>query len=49
MQHEAISIRKEHAWSIPTDSALDVIAKLSPLVELGAGKDGVGWGNGGWL
>jgi hypothetical protein len=29
--------RKRYAWAVPTDEALDAIAKLSPIVEIGAG------------
>lgn len=29
---------KKYAWAIPTDEALAVLAKYSPLIEIGAGK-----------
>lgn len=37
MQQEAVSIRLEHAWSVPTTGALDEMCRHSPLLELGAG------------
>jgi len=38
MQAETISIRTATAWSVPTHEALDALAALSPLVEIGAGN-----------
>jgi hypothetical protein len=35
--HKREEFTKRYAWAIPTRSALDVIAKYGPLVEMGAG------------
>ncbi|KAL1495305.1 hypothetical protein AB1Y20_017164 [Prymnesium parvum] len=37
MQQEAVSIRRQNAWSVSTAAALDEMCRHSPLVEMGAG------------
>lgn len=37
-QAEAINLRNGHAWSVPTEAALAAVARLSPLIEMGAGN-----------
>jgi len=37
MQMEALGLRQQVAWSVPTEDALTAIGKHAPLVELGAG------------
>ncbi|KAL1515957.1 hypothetical protein AB1Y20_002570 [Prymnesium parvum] len=37
MQQEAVSIRRQNAWSVPTAAALDEMCRHSPLLEMGAG------------
>eukprot|EP00931_Biecheleriopsis_adriatica_P052003 TRINITY_DN30202_c0_g1_i2.p1 TRINITY_DN30202_c0_g1~~TRINITY_DN30202_c0_g1_i2.p1 ORF type:complete len:393 (+),score=58.09 TRINITY_DN30202_c0_g1_i2:113-1291(+) len=37
MQMEAVGLRQQLAWSVPTDEALKTIAHYGPLVEVGGG------------
>ena len=35
--HPKVNLRNAHAWSVPTEKALKLIASYAPLLELGAG------------
>lgn len=35
--HARLRLVREYSWAIPNDAALDLLAGLSPLVEMGAG------------
>ena len=35
---EIVELRQAHAWSVPSEAALAVLADLGPLVEVGAGR-----------
>merc|ERR1712179_747194 len=37
MQMEAVGLRQQVAWSVPTEEALNMIVECGPLIELGAG------------
>eukprot|EP01062_Namystynia_karyoxenos_P040606 TRINITY_DN29596_c0_g1_i1.p1 TRINITY_DN29596_c0_g1~~TRINITY_DN29596_c0_g1_i1.p1 ORF type:complete len:881 (+),score=262.12 TRINITY_DN29596_c0_g1_i1:68-2710(+) len=36
--HESLQLRREWAWSVPTEAALGELARQAPLLEVGAGS-----------